>query len=86
VTGQTFYQFQPAIMPAAAGAARSHSTPGSLVSICDSPAFRMADEVENAESNPDGLGAARAVRSAFCFELFLVMTGYGIWHLMHLAH
>ena len=74
------------MMPAASPAARSYFAAGSVVSICDSPAFHKPVQEEIvADSNPDGLGAARAVRTAFFFEVFLVMTGYGIWHLCHLA-
>jgi hypothetical protein len=40
---------------------------------------------ESADSNADGLGCARGLRSAFILEAFLVLIVYGIWHLWHLA-
>ena len=62
----------------------SFYVPGSVVSICDSPAFSRAEE-EGVDSNPDGLGCARGLRSAFLFEAGMVLMAYGIWHLWHLA-
>ena len=42
-------------------------------------------EDESLESNSDGLGCVRGVRSAFLMEAGMVVLAYGIWHLWHLA-
>jgi hypothetical protein len=63
----------------------SFYVPGSVVSICDSPAFSRAAEDEGVDSNLDGLGCARGLRTAFLFEAGMVLMAYGVWHLWHLA-
>jgi hypothetical protein len=35
------------------------------------------------ETNRDGLGGARGLRSAFLFEGGMILLAYGIWHLWH---
>jgi hypothetical protein len=35
------------------------------------------------DSDPDGLGCVRGVRSALFFELGAAIVAYGIWHLWH---
>ncbi|MGA8087778.1 MAG: hypothetical protein WCA10_10750 [Terracidiphilus sp.] len=40
---------------------------------------------EWSESNPDGLGCARGLRSAFLLEAGMLALAYGIWHFWHLA-
>ena len=85
VSSHIVYEFR---VPAGRGAsisANSFFVPGSVVSICDSPAFSAAGEHERAESNPDGLGCARGLRSAFLLEAGMFMLAYGVWHLWHLA-
>lgn len=67
--------------------AASHSTFASstVISIRESPAYARAIEAERAESNPDGLGCARGLRSAFLLEAGVVLLVYLVWHLWHLA-
>jgi hypothetical protein len=84
VPGQTVCELRSSAIHAASSA--SFYVPGSVVSICDSPAFSKAAEDERVDSNPDGLGCLRGLRSAFLFEAGMVLLGYGIWHLWHLAH
>jgi len=70
-------------MPAAS--ARSCFAAGIVVSICDSPAFLRPILEESDDSDPDGLGCARGLRSAFLLETFMFVIIYAIWHLWHLA-
>jgi hypothetical protein len=74
--------------PAVRGAVASTAffVPGSVVSICDSPAFSATGANEVSDANPDGLGCARGLRTAFLLEVGMFVLAYGIWHLWHLAH
>jgi len=56
---------------------------GSVVSICDSPAFSRTIEPESTEPVRDGLGCARAIRAAFVLEGSLGAAIYAIWHFRH---
>ena len=79
----SIYQFRSAAAPAAIAIPSSSS--GTVISICDSPAFVQA--VENPpKSDADGLGCVRAVRAAFVLEGGLALFLYGVWHLWHLIH
>ena len=56
---------------------------GSVVSICDSPAFSRTIEPESTEPVRDGLGCARAIRAAFVLEGSLGAAIHAIWHFRH---
>jgi hypothetical protein len=73
----------PSAVPAAAASPRTSLA--TVVSICDSPAFVRAVENQK-QSDPDGLGCARALRAAFVLEGGLALLVYGVWHLWHLIH
>jgi hypothetical protein len=83
VPSNAIYEFRsPAVQTAVAS--RDFFVSGSVVSICDSPEY---DRTANDEVvNPDGLGCARGLRSAFILEIGMALAAYGIWHLFHLAH
>ncbi len=82
---QTVYEFrssatvEPSVPPAPFFASDN------VVSICDSPIFSRNTLTERPEPNPDGLGCARGLRSAFLFEIGMILLAYGIWHFLHLA-
>ena len=83
---QTVYEFQSAALPTVQGSTSSnYFVPGSVISICESPAFSRREIDEAQDSNPDGLGCARGIRSAFLLEAGLALLTYGIWHLWHIA-
>ena len=87
---QTVCEF-PAFRTVAASSSESFFVPASVVSIGDSPDFSKAFETttvenESSDANPDGLGCARGLRSAFLLQGCMFLVGYGIWHLWHLAH
>ena len=88
----TVYEFQaPGFRIAAASSSNSYFVPTSVVSIGDSSDFSRAVEsraveVESTDTNPDGLGLARGIRSAVVIQGCMFLMGYGIWHLWHLAH
>ncbi len=79
------YEFRSSAVRTAAASSTSFFVPSNVVSICDSPAFARTSEDESFESNRDGLGFARGLRSAFLLEAGMVMLAYGIWHLWHLV-
>ena len=83
---QTVFEFQSAALPTVhAPTGSNYFVPGSVVSICESPAFSRREIDETQDSNPDGLGCARGIRSAFLLEAGLALLTYGIWHLWHIA-
>ncbi len=82
---QAFYEFRSPAVRTAAASSTSFFVPGNVVSICDSPVFSKAEDEGVVDSNPDGLGCLRGLRSAFLFEAGMVLLGYGIWHLWHLV-
>ena len=84
---QTVYEFQPGVaFPDNPPSSSPYFVHGSVVSICESPAFSRPSADELADSNPDGLGCARGIRSAFMLEAGVAILAYGIWHLWHLVH
>jgi hypothetical protein len=85
VPSQAVYEFRAPAVRAAAAYAKSHFPPGRVVSICDSPAFSRTSEEQKVELKTDGLGCARGLRSAFLFEVGMVVLAYGVWHFWHLA-
>ena len=85
VPSQTVYEFQSPGVQTASDSSTSYFVPGNVVSICDSAAFSRAIEDEKMDSDSDGLGCARGLRSAFLFEAGLIVLVYAIWHLWHLA-
>jgi hypothetical protein len=83
MASSSIYEFRSAA--AGTATALTRSSFGTVVSICDSPAFVPPVEKSKA-SDADGLGCARAVRAAFLLEGGTALLLYGIWHLWHLAH
>lgn len=86
VPNQTVYEFRSAAEPATARSASPVLTSNNVISICDLPGFSGKVSSESVESNPDGLGCARGLRSAFLLEAGMLALAYGIWHFIHLAH
>ena len=80
------YEFRSSVSVEAAVPPSRFFASDNVVSICDSPSFSRDTHTEQPESNPDGLGCARGLRTAFLFEGCMVMLAYGIWHFWHLAH
>jgi len=85
VPRQAVYEFRAPAVRTSAVSSASLFVPGTVVSICDSPAFSTTSVDERVESNRDGLGFARGLRSAFLLEAGVVVLAYGIWHLWHLV-
>ena len=85
VPHQAVYEFRAPAVRTSAVSSASLFVPGTVVSICDSPAFSRTSVDERVESNRDGLGFARGLRSAFLLEVGVVVLAYGIWHLWHLV-
>lgn len=79
----SIYEFRPAAVRTLT--ASSSSSFGSVVSICDSPSYEKAEELEPLRSDRDGLGCARGIRAAFVLEGGMALLVYGIWQLWHLA-
>jgi hypothetical protein len=86
VSSRAVHEFRSPAVRTAAASSTPFYIPGRVVSICDSPAFSRTSEEENVESNLDGLGCARGLRSALLIEAGLVLLAYGVWYLWHLAH
>jgi hypothetical protein len=92
VPSHTICEFQaPAFRTAATSSSNSFFVSTSVVSIGDSSEYSRAietraNEVESIDTNPDGLGLARGIRSAIVLQGCMFLMGYGIWHLWHLAH
>jgi hypothetical protein len=85
VPNQTVYEFRSsAIIQSSAPSAPLFAS-DNVVSICDSPFFARNTVTERPEPNPDGLGCARGLRSAFLFEIGMILLAYGVWHFWHLA-
>ncbi len=84
--GQPVYEFESFVVSSTDSSPASPDIHrGSLVSICDSPAFsRVA--ADDSDSNRDGLGCLRGLRSAFALEAVMALLVYGVWHLWHMGH
>jgi hypothetical protein len=85
VSSLTVYEFRSAAVRKPAVSTAPFFASDNVVSICDSPVFAKNTPNEWPESNPDGLGCARGLRSAFFFEVGMFVLAYGIWHIWHLA-
>jgi hypothetical protein len=83
VSSQTVHEFRSGKVRFASSNSNTYFVPGSVVSICESPAFTRPAKDPLTESDPDGLGCARGVRSAFLFEFAAALLVYGVWHLWH---
>ena len=81
---QTVYEFRSSAVSEPAVPAAPFFAPDNVVSICDSPCFSRNNLTELLEPNPDGLGCARGLRSAFLFEIGMFVLAYAIWHFFHL--
>jgi hypothetical protein len=85
VSSQSIYELRPNGVQTATASSRPRYVAGSVVSICNSPAFMRTIEEDGPVSNRDGLGCARGIRAAFLLEGGMVLLIYGIWHLWHLV-
>jgi hypothetical protein len=88
VSGHAVHQFRsPSVRADRTTAASSGSffISGKVMLISDSPAFEQASYDEDSESNRDGLGCIRGLRSALLLEVGIGVLTYGFWHLWHLA-
>ncbi len=83
---QAVYEFRAPAVRTAAASSKSFYVHGSVVSICDHPAFSKAPDDQELEPNSDGLECARGLRFAFLLELCMVVLAYGIWHWWRLIH
>ena len=79
VPSRTVCEFRSPAMQTPAASSTLYVS-GSVISICDSPAFPKVVEYDKFKSNTDGLGCAR-LRSAFLLEAGLALLAYGIWAL-----
>ncbi len=82
---QTVYEFRSSAIIEQTVPSAPFFASDNVVSICDSPFFSRNTLIERPESSPDGLGCARGLRSAFLFEIGMILLAYGIWHFFHLA-
>ena len=85
MTNQTVYEFRSSTRRQPAVTAAPFLRSNNVVSICDSPIFSRNHLPEITEPNPDGLGCARGLRTAFLFEAGMIVLAYGVWHFWHLA-
>lgn len=85
VPNQSVYEFRSSAARKPAVSAAPFFAPNNVVSICDSPIFTRNNLTEQPEPNPDGLGCARGLRTAFLFEAGMIVLAYGVWHFWHLA-
>jgi len=49
------------------------------------PDFLANNSTERPEPNPDGLGCARGLRTAFLFEGGMIALAYSVWYICHLV-
>jgi len=84
VPSQIVYEFRSRTNSAITPDSSPYFAPGSVISICESPAFSKS-ELDETDSGADGLGCARAIRSAFFAEASLALVAFGIWHLWHIV-
>jgi hypothetical protein len=85
VPNQTVYEFRSSAVREAVVSASAFFAAENVVSICESPVFSKKTTSESSESNYDGLGCARGLRTAFLFEAGMIVLAYGVWHFWHLA-
>jgi hypothetical protein len=86
VPNQTVYEFRSSAVHNGAVSASAFFATDNVVSICESPVFSRKTTSESSDANPDGLGCARGLRTAFLFEACMIVLVYGVWHFWHLAH
>lgn len=83
---QTVYEFRSTVVRERAVSAAPFFASDNVVSICESPIFSKNAVAERPESNQDGLGCARGLRTAFILEASMIVLAYGVWHICHLVH
>ena len=84
MSSQTVHEFRSGKVGFASSNSNTYFVPGSVVSISESPAFTLPAKDPLTQSDPDGLGCVRGVRSAFLFEFGAAILVYGLWHLWHI--
>ena len=82
---QTVHEFRSSVVREPAASATQFFTPDNVVSICESPIFSRNNQAGLPEPNPDGLGCARGLRTAFILEAGMIVLAYGAWHICHLV-
>ena len=82
---QTVYEFRSSAIVEQTIPSAPFFASDNVVSICDSPFFLTNTLHERPEQNLDGLGCVRGLRSAFLFEVGMILLAYGVWHFLHLA-
>ena len=81
---QPVFEFRPATARPFRVSPKPAPKNGSVISICDSPAFSRVIEHDAAEPVRDGLGCARAIRAAFFLEGSMGAAVYALWHFRHM--
>jgi hypothetical protein len=84
VSNQTVLEFQSGKVSYASSDSNAYYIPGNVVSICASPAFAAPAKDPLTESDFDGLGCFRGLRSALIAEFAAAVLLYGAWHLWHM--
>jgi hypothetical protein len=85
VSNQAVFEFRNPAARTAVASSNYSFVPGSVVPIADSQTLSRTVDRESEDSDPDGLGCARGLRSAFLLQGAMMVVAYGIWHLWHLA-
>ena len=85
LSSSTVYELNPTAFQSATASSHVSYVHGSVISICDSPAFEREIDVPVSTSKSDGLGCARGMRAAFLLEGAMALFFYGAWHFWHLA-
>lgn len=85
MSNQTVLEFQSGRVSYASSNSNAYYIPGNIVSICASPAFAgPANDPSMPDSDRDGLGCIRGLRSALIIEFAAAVLMYGAWHLWHI--
>ena len=84
MSNQTVLEFQTGKVSYASSDSNSYYIPGNVVSICASPAFAGPARDPLTDSDRDGLGCIRGLRSALIAEFAAAVLFYGAWHLWHI--
>lgn len=87
VSSHTILEIQPDIDLSVSSASTStYFVPASVIPISRSSEFGKLSANDLRDSNPDGLGCARGIRTAFLLEAGIAVIAYSVWHLWHVVH
>jgi len=84
VSNQTVLEFQSGKVSYASSDSNAYYIPGNVVSICASPAFAAPANDALTDSDRDGLGCIRGLRSALILEFAAAALLYAAWHFWHI--